>query len=169
MTFKKLPEDLDILTYLMLQLIIDEPNELIEYVNEKDVDIGTYGLIIEYLESLEQKLYIKLVRDEEGTLSSINLRIKTTNLFPEEKGVSFEDFWKEYHKITSLPMTDKEPAKKYYKSLKGYEKTLAFEKIQAYFDSIDKRFCKKARTYLRDKNFNDYFEHEVQDWTTNHL
>jgi len=70
----------------------------------------------------------------------------------------FEIFWDKYHSITKKSKSDKEPAKKHWLKLNATEKVKAFEKIKDYFDSLnDKKYCKKARTYLADKNFNDEF------------
>ena len=51
------------------------------------------------------------------------------------------------------------PTQKYWNKLKSGEKIRAINNIQPYFDSLnDKKYCKKARTYLSDKNFNDEFK-----------
>jgi hypothetical protein len=80
-----------------------------------------------------------------------------------EKGkdilIWFEDFWNEYHQITGKPKTDKEATFGYWKKLSDDERKKAVLNIKAYFDSqSDKKYCKKARTYLDDKNFNDEFQ-----------
>ena len=57
-----------------------------------------------------------------------------------------------------MPKTDKEAALKYWKQLDQTEQKKAVENIQSYYDCLrDKNYCKKARTYLDDKNFNDEF------------
>lgn len=78
----------------------------------------------------------------------------------EEKEIKyiFNQFWDEYHEITKKPKTDKVAAFKHWKRLIGKEREKAIENIKPYYDSInDKKYCKKARTYLSDKNFNDEF------------
>lgn len=71
---------------------------------------------------------------------------------------SFEKFFDLYHKISGLPKTDKQAAFKYWKKLTMKEREKAIENIKPYINSIsDKKYIKKARTYLADKNFNDEF------------
>jgi hypothetical protein len=72
---------------------------------------------------------------------------------------NFEDFWVKFHKITSKSKTDKDPTLRYWKKLSINEKGKATENIQKYFDNLNSpKYCKKARTYLSDKNFNDEFD-----------
>nr|WP_297169391.1 hypothetical protein [uncultured Dysgonomonas sp.] len=72
--------------------------------------------------------------------------------------ISFENFFDEYHKITKLKKSDKDAALKKWKQLNKSEQKKALDNIQNYYDSLsDKKYCKKARTYLNDKNFNDEF------------
>lgn len=72
--------------------------------------------------------------------------------------ISFDNFFHEYHRITKLKKSDKEAALKKWKQLSKTEQKKAFDNIQNYYDSLsDKKYCKKARTYLNDKNFNDEF------------
>ena len=67
-------------------------------------------------------------------------------------------FWDLYHQITGLIKTDKEATLKYWGKLKPDEQQKAIDNVKPYFDSLnDKKYCKKARTYLSDKNFNDEF------------
>ena len=76
----------------------------------------------------------------------------------KNKDMDFINFWDKYHKTTKLPRTDMGAAKKYFIPLSKKEKEKAIENIQSYYNSLsDKKYCKKARTYLRDKNFNDEF------------
>jgi hypothetical protein len=68
----------------------------------------------------------------------------------------FVVFWDSYHLITNKEKTDKEATIKYWNKLKNSECEKAIEMITPYFNSLnDKKYCKKARTYLADKNFND--------------
>jgi hypothetical protein len=78
----------------------------------------------------------------------------------EENNIKeFDPFWDSYHSITGLNKSDKEAALKYWRKLKPDEQQKAIENINFYFDSLnDKKYCKKARTYLADKNFNDEFK-----------
>jgi len=67
-------------------------------------------------------------------------------------------FWDSYHNATGLTKTDKEATIKYWDKLTDSEKQKAVANILPYFNSLrDKKYCKKARTYLSDKNFNDEF------------
>lgn len=85
-------------------------------------------------------------------------KLNKTKLNKEEK-VLFFDFWDKFHLITKKPKTDKENTEKYWKKLKGSEKQKAYDNIEKYSNTIsDKKYIKKARTYLSDKNFNDEFQ-----------
>lgn len=76
----------------------------------------------------------------------------------ENNNTDFDLFWNSYHSISCKEKSDKESALKYWKKLTTLEKKKALYNIQAYCDSIsDKKYIKKARTYLSDKNFNDEF------------
>lgn len=108
-------------------------------------------------QKLEREMYIKLLGDD-YEFEDVVLRDKTIKLFESNKITSFADFWDKYHTITDLPKTDKESAKKYWKRLSKVEQLKAVANIKSYYDSLsDSRYCKKARTYLADKNFNDEF------------
>ena len=75
---------------------------------------------------------------------------------------NIKEFWDLYHSITKLPKSDKEAAKKYWAALSEKEKQKAIDNIQPYYDSIsDKKFIKKARTYLSSKSFNDEFKKKL--------
>jgi len=90
-----------------------------------------------------------------------NKRLTTTKNNKKEKNEknnTFDEFWIAYSSITGKHKTDKEPTKKYWVNLTDVEKKNALQNIKPYFDSLnDKKYCKKARTYLKDKNFNDEF------------
>jgi len=74
------------------------------------------------------------------------------------KDKEFEVFWDKYHSITGLTKTDKEPALKHWLALTIEERDKAISMIDSYYYSIsDIKYCKKARTYLADKTFNDEF------------
>jgi len=73
--------------------------------------------------------------------------------------IDFDIFWEQYHQITGKAKTNKDAATKHWKKLTKAEKDKAVEKIQEYFRSLsDVKYCKLARTYLADKNFNDEFQ-----------
>lgn len=71
----------------------------------------------------------------------------------------FEEFWEKYHRLSKKPKTDKHQAFMHWKKLKAKEKILATEKIEDFIkqNGPDPKYIKKARTYLKDKNFNDEF------------
>jgi hypothetical protein len=73
--------------------------------------------------------------------------------------VIFDEFWKKYHRITGLRKTDKDAALKYWSKLSANEKQKAIECIIPFYNSLENpQFCKKARSYLSGKNFNDEFK-----------
>lgn len=81
-----------------------------------------------------------------------------TDISEDDTINSFELFFNKYHEITGLNKTDKAAALKKWKALKKADRIKAFDNISDYYGSLsDKNFCKKARTYLGDKNFNDEF------------
>lgn len=70
----------------------------------------------------------------------------------------FDFFWNSFHDITGRPKEDKAPAQKHWKRLTNTERDRAIKNIQPYFQSLsDHRYCKKARTYLSDKSFDNEF------------
>ncbi len=100
-----------------------------------------------------------------------NIKLITDNLervivfLSEQKkeNLYFITFWDQYHLITGLSKTDKEATEKYWKKLKSDEQQKAIDNIKLYYDSLnDKKYCKKARTYLADKNFNDEFKNSIK-------
>jgi hypothetical protein len=116
-------------------------------------EYGSY--IPNVLESLQNKLYIKIQGEE---FDELICREKAELLF-SEKGITFEEFWDLYHTTTHLPKTDNKPARSKWNRLTKGKKKLAIDNIRAYYDSLsDKRYCKKARTYLEDENFMDEFK-----------
>ena len=136
--------------YLYLQLINEGFNPL-------DFNWSVGKAVITDLELLEQNLWIKKV--EEGYI----LRDKGRQLFESSiSTITFDEFWENYHRITGLPKTDKEAAKTKWKRLSNKERNKADENIQAYYDSLNnKKYCRKARTYLENKNFNDEFINNI--------
>lgn len=94
--------------------------------------------------------------------------LKVKGKVKEEVKVGFMDFWDSYNKLTGMIKTDKEPAKKYWSKLTNTEKENATLNIKRYYDSLNnKKYCKKARTYLKDKNFNDEFGYNTVN--NNHI
>lgn len=76
----------------------------------------------------------------------------------------FEVFFTAYHSITKLSKTDKHAAEKYFTRLTKTDRQKALNNIQPYFDSLkDKAFCKKCRTYLSGKSYNDEFNAQSLD------
>lgn len=126
---------------------------------------NTYSSYIpKVLESLQNKLYLKIQGEE---FEELICREKAELLF-SDKGATFEEFWNIYHTITHLPKTDNKPAKSKWNRLTKGKKKLAIDNIQSYYDSLsDKKYCKKARTYLEDENFMDEFKskQDENDWT----
>ena len=105
--------------------------------------------------SLKKSKNIKYVSvDLNSPLADLEMSITDLKF----KNDFFDLFWDQYHTITNLQKTDREAAMKYWAKLSPAEKGKAKDNIQPYFDSLDeKKYCKKARTYLGDKNFNDEF------------
>lgn len=149
-TFEK--SELSLYEYVILQLVHEDL--------ELPDDLDTHQTIKE----LENKMYVKVLED------TIVLRQKGLDIFEQKqtKGVTFDEFWEEYHNISGLPKTDREAARKYWNSLRVKEKKLAFERITEYCNN-NPRFRKKARTYLKDKNFYDEYDTTNQegDFTIN--
>jgi len=70
----------------------------------------------------------------------------------------FIKFWDFYHSESGKPKTDQPPALKYWNALSVSEKSAAMENAKKYFATVsEKKYIKKARTYLKDKSFNDDF------------
>jgi len=110
---------------------------------------------IHVINDLQNKLYII------KTNSGYELRDKGRGivLSDDKRVVNFDQFFDKYHLVCKLRKTDKEAAKKHFKTLKNSEKLAAFNNIEKYYNSIsDKRYVHKARTYLSNKLFNDEFE-----------
>lgn len=132
-------------------------------INEGEDPLGgDYHWPSGILERMENNMWIKYCED------SIELRSKAKELFESKATVTFEQFWEHYHTVTKLPKTDRAAAETKWKRLKPKEKEKAIEMVEAYYGSLnDKKYCRKARTYLENKNFNDEFKHlkEEKDWT----
>lgn len=158
--------ELTIYEFCLLYIIVQEGTHILKEIYEYS-SLKEEENLKTLLTSLEKKLFIKILEEEE----KIDLRNKSLKLFNINSSVSFEEFWDKYHNITGKLKTDQTPAEKKWKRLTKKEKQTATDKIQDYFYSVsDKKFCKKARTYLEDKNFNDEFKDSNYDvdWTRNH-
>ena len=113
------------------------------------------GYIPPLLKSLEKRMYIKIVGEE---FEQLVCRDKTLTLFGGDNDISFKEFWDNYHTTCKIPKTDYQAALGYWNKLPKKERKLALENIKNYYNSLtDKRYCKKARTFLKDKNYFDEF------------
>lgn len=111
--------------------------------------------ISKVLESLQNKLYIKITGEE---FEKLICREKTDALF-SDNGVSFEEFWIKYHQTTKLPKTDLKAAKLKWNRLTKSKKKKAIDNIRSYYNSLnDKKYCQKARTYLEVEAFENEFK-----------
>ena len=166
--FNKQPEELKTIEYIVLCLIASDKDTMADLAehgyNESPTDLE-FPAIGDIFDSLEDKLYIKVSTNAEANekdgVYSIELRKKTTDLFPENKGASFDEFWDKYHEFAKKPKTDREAAFKHWRRLKASEQQLALDNVENYITFVvstqGRAFIKKARTYLADKNFNDEF------------
>lgn len=79
----------------------------------------------------------------------------------EKEERDFEVFWDSFHAITRMDKTDKAPALKHWAKLCPEDQEKALANIPPYFDNLrEKKYCKKARTYLSDRNFDDEYQHK---------
>lgn len=93
-----------------------------------------------------------------GTDGETNNNDNNDNNEKQNIKAEFEIFFNAYHSITKLSKTDKQAAEKYFVKLSKKDRQKALDNIKPYFDSLrDKSYCKKCRTYLSDKNYNDEF------------
>ena len=105
-----------------------------------------FGMIMERLGKYEIEIEIEIEIEKEDEVENGDKN-------------DFIIFWDSYHLITGLNKSDKDAAEKYWKKLTKTDQQKAINNIKSYFDSLnDKKYCKKARTYLSDKNFNDEFK-----------
>ena len=109
-----------------------------------------------HTKALDKAVHLHIQKHDQSTATIDKPNnLKPNNLKTEEQ---FSFFWDRYHSATGLIKSDKEAALKYWNKMTKSERDKAVEKIQLYSDSVsDKKYCKKARTYLADKNFNDEF------------
>ncbi len=124
-------------------------------VEELEIDLDLISpLWLELEKELQDAHYVKIIEE------NIYPRQKALDLFnKKDTTVTFEQFWEKYHSTTGKPKTDKVPAEKYWNRLTKTKKKKAYDMIIPYFESLDNpKYCKKARTYLADRNFEDEFE-----------
>jgi hypothetical protein len=113
--------------------------------------------VLPILESLQKKMYIKIMGDD---FKELVIREEAEKLFSKEEDITFEEFWKKYHSITKLKATDKAESERYWKRLKKEEKKIAVNNIEGYFQSTRRDnlyYTRKAKYYLEYKLFNDEF------------
>ena len=169
----KQPDDVDVLHYVVLTMCVLDKGTVEAFLNDVETTEEDILVLSEILNQLQTLMYIKLVSSEEWT--SIELRKKATDLFPENKGASFDEFWEKYHEIIKeWRKTAKYAAEKHWKRMTSKERNLAIENIQDYYDSAavikGRKVVHMARTYLSDKLYNDEFgTNESEDWTKNHV
>jgi hypothetical protein len=88
----------------------------------------------------------------------------------KETKKQFDMFFIHYHKITKLLISDKEPALKYWNRLSLKERRKAYANVKPYLMSLPTyngtKPIKKARTYLRDKDFNNEFKSSKPKYST---
>lgn len=151
-------QNLTIDTYILLQLIADKNmNEVYKYLfaieEFEDTQEFSESNLLLNLQALD---YIKIAED------NLVLRTNGLKLFPEEiVNITFDMFWDKYHFLTKLNKTDRDAAEGYWRKLKTKEKILAYsdEILKIYIAAIKQgnSYFFKARTYLRDKHFNDEY------------
>ena len=138
--------------FVYLQALVEE----IEYDFQFE-DI--FDNFLEMVIHLQDQAYIKVI----GNV--VYPRQKAIDLFNiVDKDITFEEFWDKYHNTTEKPKTDKVPAEKHWNRLSKTKKKRAYDMIVPYFNSLDNpKYCKKARTYLADRNFEDEFVKETNE------
>lgn len=141
--------------FVYLQILVEEIEHDFDYSQFFSVPTNVV------LSELERGMYIKVIDGQvfprQGALDLFGVKQNDT---------TFEEFWERYHQITGKPKTDKNPAEKHFRRLTKKQKKQALDMIEPYFNSLnDSRYCKKARTYLADKNFQDEYltEHSKGD------
>ena len=150
-------------------------NELQELIDNEILIIKDNQIIIEFLDeqlnkfartsNIRRKAANKRWNAKAMQKQCKSNAIREDNIREEKDNIynDFDNFWNQYHEITNLQKTDKEPTLKYWNKLSKSNKQKAIDNIKNYYNSLnDKKYCKKARTYLRDKNFNDDFKSETK-------
>ena len=150
---KDVAQDLTISELILLKCICEGDKELFEILITKLCIFG-YDAPLSEIVALQEKLYIKIMNN---TFEGLILREKGKKFKNNTVAVDFEEFWKQYHKITKLRPTDKAEALKFWKRLKKSEIELAMNNIEAYYNSCGK-YTRKAKYYLEYRLFNDEFK-----------
>jgi len=137
-------------------LSIPTPEQSSSVIFTKLTTSLTTGLSAQQCAQLDTQLSAQLSAHKDILLTNnFKLIVESTDNTVDE----FKLFWDKYHLITKLNKSDKESAEKYWKKLTNKEKQSALDNVESYYNSLnDKKYCKKARTYLSDKNFNDEFK-----------
>ena len=91
---------------------------------------------------------------------NVDLVLESLGVKESSIDASFQAMYDHYHKLSGMPKTDKEAAKKAFGKLNIQEKGLLKDKIQEYVNHCKTKdqYFKKFRTYLNDKNFNDEYK-----------
>lgn len=145
--------------YMLLYCLVHNETDMIDkivFVNNNKKELQEAG-------------YIKLADDE-----SIVLRQKALDLQAKvNPEVDFDTFWDKYHIVTDQRKSNLQPSIKYWNKLNKREKQLAIDNIEKYYNSLPVystgRPVKIARTYLRDKNFNDEFSYKDEKSSINKM
>ena len=170
--FNKIPEELSILDYIVLCIVHQDKDTVEELILTEKIDNNVMDLAA-VLENLVNFMFIKIINEEDEF--RIELRKKTTDLFPETNNIQFVEFWDKYHSIIKeWAKTDRFASEKVWKRMTIKERQLALDNIQPYYDSAKiirgRKVVHKARTYLNNKLYNDEFDCEYDEtWTKNHI
>jgi len=150
----------------------DAKGELKKLIDEDIIKVSDCGEFIEITFLNEQYNKLSDLRDSrvnagrKGGLSKARAKLEQKSSYKDKDKdkdkdykETFNIFWDNFHTITKMLKSDKDAAFKKWKLLSKEEKQKALDNIKPYYLSLkDKKFCKKARTYLGDKNFNDEFK-----------
>ena len=156
--------------YLLLYAIVIDDKELYKYIFTRIIIQGGDDDILEkILLELQLAGYLKITSGDEFVLRQKALDLRA-QINPEPQ---FDEFWNKYHDITGQRKSDLQAVLKYWKKLSKVEKKLAIDNIKPYFYSLPVystgRPVKKARTYLRDKNYNDEFSYKEEKSSINKM
>lgn len=111
--------------------------------------------LLELLERVDRKLDLIIERGEPKK------RKPKTEGQSIEKDEAFKVFFAGYHKLSGMKESDEDAAFTHWKKLTGKETELALNNYPKYINLCKSTgkgdYIKKARTFLKDKNFNDEF------------
>ncbi len=123
---------------------------------------GSKEILKRYISILNGGIKENLNRGIKENLKDNNTSLNTTSLNKDILTLkTFETFWNTYHYLINLAKTDKDPALSIWRKLTIKERDKAQQSIKPYSNTQtkqDHKYLKKARTYLRDKTFNDEFK-----------